>query len=134
MIKELLIRLSLLLGLFALGAVIINRYADRSPIVINEVCSSNFAARCNDNGDYSDCIELYNSGGTDFSLNGCFLTDDDNEPEKYALDGITIPAKSYTLIWLNQESAFRISKDGDQLFLVTPVMAGRRTAVLNGLL
>ncbi|MBD5486436.1 MAG: hypothetical protein HDR18_13115 [Lachnospiraceae bacterium] len=118
MIKELLIRLSLLLGLFALAAVIINRYADRSPVVINEVCSSNFAASCNENGDYSDCIELYNSGETDFSLNGCFLTDNDNEPEKYALDGITIPAKSYTLIWLNQESAFRISKDGDQLFLI----------------
>lgn len=116
--KELLKRMLPLLGLLALAAMILGLHPETPCVVINEVCSNNFAAGCDENGEYSDCIELYNPGKNTFSLDGCFLTDDDKEPEKYALDGMEVPAKGYTLIWLNKESPLRISKDGEKLFLI----------------
>lgn len=90
----------------------------RNPkVVINEVCSNNFSAGKDRNGRYSDCIELYNPGIKDVSLNGCFLTDDEKKPEKYSLEGFMVPAHGYTLVWLDQNAELRISKDGDRLFL-----------------
>ncbi len=116
--KELLQKMLLLLTLFVLVAAIIYSSRHTSGIVINEVCSNNFSAGCNENGKYSDCIELYNSGSENVSLKGCFLTDDENEPEKYALEDIEIPPGGYALVWLDKESGLRISKDGEKIFLI----------------
>ena len=57
--KELLQRMLPLLALLALAAVILNSKSETPDIVINEVCSNNFSAGCDENGKYSDCIELY---------------------------------------------------------------------------
>lgn len=116
--KELLKRMLPLTGFLALAAAVLSLRTETPRVVINEVCSNNFAAGCDENGEYSDCIELYNPGKNAFSLDGCFLTDDDKEPEKYALEGMEVPAKGYTLIWLNKEAPLRISKDGEKLFLI----------------
>ena len=115
--KESLQKLVLLFAIFALTAVGLGSYYKTPHVVINEVCSNNYAAQSNENGDYSDYIELYNPGKTTVSLDGCFLSDDEKDLEKYALEGISIPAKGYTLIWLDKESSFRISRDGEKLFL-----------------
>ena len=86
-------------------------------VVINEICSCNFSAGRDANGRYSDCVELYNPGKSDISLDGCFLTDDEKEPEKYSLEGLMVPAGGHALVWLDQNAALRISRDGDRLFL-----------------
>lgn len=114
--KESLQKLVLLFAIFALTSVGLGSYYKTPHVVINEVCSNNYAAQSNENGDYSDYIELYNPGKTTVSLDGCFLSDDEKDLEKYALEGISIPAKGYTLIWLDKESSFRISRDGEKLF------------------
>lgn len=101
-----------------LVCVCLEEYHKTPHVVINEVCSSNFAALQDHNGKYSDCIELYNPGREDVSMNGCFLTDDAKEPEKYSLDGLLIPAGGYTLVWLDQTAPFRLSREGDRLFLI----------------
>ncbi|MDE7179568.1 MAG: CotH kinase family protein, partial [Lachnospiraceae bacterium] len=77
----------------------------------------NFSAACDENGEYSDCIELYNPGNLEVSLDGYFLTDDKKALKKYSLEGIRIPAKGYAAVWLNKESGLRISKNGDEIFL-----------------
>lgn len=115
--KELLQRMLPLLALLALAAVILNSKSETPDIVINEVCSNNFSAGCDENGKYSDCIELYNQGSETVSLDGCFLTDNEKELEKFSLEGIEIPPGGYALIWLNKESGLRISKDGEKIFL-----------------
>ncbi len=117
--KELIYRALLFFALFITAAAFL--YGDKTPhVVINEVCSNNFSVEANENGEYPDYIELYNPGHKTVSLDGCFLTDDEREPDKYPLDGISIPANGYFLIWLDNESSFRISKDGEKLFLADP--------------
>lgn len=86
-------------------------------IVINEVCSNNFSAACDENGRYSDWIELYNAGNTQVSLDGCYLTDDEQNLKKYSLEGIRIFPDAYAVVWLDRESGLRISREGDELFL-----------------
>lgn len=86
-------------------------------VVINEVCSNNFSVGRDTAGRYSDCVELYNPGVKEVSLEGCFLTDDAKEPEKYSLDGVVVPAQSHALIWLDRDAGFRLSREGDRLFL-----------------
>ena len=86
-------------------------------VVINEICSQKFSAAGDDNSRYSDCVELYNPGKTDISLNGCFLTDDERNPQKYSLEGFIVPAGGYTLIRLDQHAGLRLLDEGDQLLL-----------------
>lgn len=63
----------------------------REHVVINEACSSNFTVICDENGNYSDYVELYNPLSEPVCLTGWYLSDDNKEPCKHALDGITVP-------------------------------------------
>lgn len=102
---------------FVLSAFYCGGFRKDPKVLINEVCSNNFSVVKDADGSYSDCIELYNPGKTDVSLDGCYLTDDEKEPEKYSLEGLAAPAGGYTLIWLDRNAAFRVSREGDRLFL-----------------
>lgn len=115
--KESLQRIILLFALLTLATGGLINYYTTPHVVINEVCSNNFAAASNETDQYPDYIELYNHGKKTVSLDGCFLTDDEKVLEKYSLEGISIPANGYALIWLDKESEFRISKDGEKIFL-----------------
>lgn len=92
-------------------------------VVINEACSSNFSVICDENGEYSDYVELYNPTDEELVLEGIYLSDDIKDPQKCALDGIAIPAKGYELIWLDgsgrdaHHASFRLARDGDVIFL-----------------
>lgn len=92
-------------------------------VVINEVCSSNFSVISDENGEYSDYVELYNPADEEISLAGYYLSDDIKDPRKCDLNGIVIPAKGYVLIWLDgsgsdaYHASFRLSRDGDVVFL-----------------
>lgn len=115
--KILLQRMLPLLTIPALAAVILHNSSSEPGVVINEVCSNNFSAACDEKGKYPDCIELYNPGSQEIFLNDCFLTDDEKDLKKYSLEGIRISPKGYAVVWLNKESGLRISKDGDEIFL-----------------
>ncbi len=93
-------------------------------VVINEVCSNNFTLIKDENGKYSDYIELHNPSSEAVSLAGYFLSDDENQLQKYALDSITIPPQGFSVIWLDgtddvdqNRIGFRISRSGEELFL-----------------
>jgi uncharacterized repeat protein (TIGR02543 family) len=87
------IRLALLLGLSWVLP------AGAEP-VINEFLASNqsIAPDNCDFDDYSDWIELYNPAATNVSLENYYLTDDLDQPYKWAIpDGTTIPAGGYLM-------------------------------------
>lgn len=90
-------------------------------VVINEVCSNNFSAVPDADGNYPDYIELYNPASEEITLEGMFLSDDRRDACQYALENMTIPAGGYAVIWLEadgQEGAsFQISRDGEEIFL-----------------
>ena len=71
-------------------------------IYINEFLASNVTdyPEMYDFDDYSDWIELYNSGNEIHSLENLFLTDDLDHPFKWKInDGAFIEAQSYFIIW-----------------------------------
>ena len=94
------------------------------PVRINEVCSNNFNLLMDEQGEYSDYIELYNKSTETISLEDYFLSDDENHPDKYPLGDITIAPGGYYVIWLDGKddipagrSGFRIARMGEEIFL-----------------
>ncbi len=61
-------------------------------IVINEVASSNFNILQDEDGDYSDWIELYNSGPTAINIAGYALSDNKSPMGKWFFADSIIPA------------------------------------------
>lgn len=104
-----------------LGAVWLTGRAENpgAAVTISEICSNNFSAVQDANGEYADYIELYNPGEEEIGLEGYFLSDDEENLKKHALAGTSIPAKGYLAVWLSGEgkNSFGISKDGESIYL-----------------
>lgn len=120
--------LGMLIILTAFFVVVVYRFSSVSPkeqVVINEICSNNFNLISDNNGRYLDYIELFNPGAETVLLEGCFLSDDENQLQKLSLDAVSIPPMGYYVIWLtgkadisdNQTGEFGISKFGETIFL-----------------
>lgn len=107
--KEIIQKIVLLFAFPILTAAGLSDDFGEGHVVINEICSNNFAAQNDSNEGYPDCIELYNPGEETVSMDGSFLTDDEKELNKYSLEGISVPAGGYAIVWLPKESGMRIS-------------------------
>ena len=83
-------------------------------IVINELMADNsaFVMGCTD-----DWIELYNDEDEEALLNGYYLSKNEDGSDPFTLDERTIPSKGYLTVRLTEDSAFRLSKDGDTVYL-----------------
>ncbi len=97
------------------------------PVRINEVSSNNETALADQNGDFSDWIELFNSSPTPVSLAGLFLSDRTDEPFRWALPPSQLDAGATLVIYAsgkNRRAAnaelhtnFRLNADGETLLL-----------------
>lgn len=68
-------------------------------IRINEFMASNATTLPGKTGDYPDWLELYNTTDRDVDISGCGLSDDVNQPMKWAFpSGTIIPAKGFLLV------------------------------------
>ncbi len=91
---------------------------------INEVMTSNKGAVPDENGDFPDWIELYNSSDAAVDISGFGLTDDMLVAVKWAFpSGTVIPANGYLVVFCSGNAAdgllhasFKLSAD-DQLIL-----------------
>ncbi len=78
-----------------------------APVVINEVSASN-SIYVNDYFKKDDWVELYNTTSEDIDLEGMYLTDRSNKPEKYQITAkgtkasTIIPAHGYKIIWCSK--------------------------------
>jgi hypothetical protein len=61
-----------------------------SQVMINEGSNRNYTSIADENGDYPDWIELYNSGATDVNLLNYSLTDDPVDPGKWKFPNVTL--------------------------------------------
>jgi hypothetical protein len=124
-----------LLLLFLALAVLVLLFTQRSfgthALVINEVMASNRSTIADEDGDYADWIELYNSGNTPLNLEGFRLSDDATNPLKWEFPAITIEPQEYLLIFASGKdrrdpdgpylhTGFRISAGGETITLSTP--------------
>ena len=96
----------------------------REALRLSELMADNATYTFSD-GCKCDYIELYNASGSDLSLDGYTLSDNEQKPDKYALDGLTIPAYGYLVIHLDGigkssgHAAFGLS-DGEGAYLYNP--------------
>lgn len=104
-------------------------FADSS-VVINELMAKNETTVTNEQGDYSDWLELYNNSDSQVDLSGYFLTDEDIRLDRWAFpQGTTIGPRQTLIVWLDDEEElggmhanFKLSADGEWVYLVTPQM------------
>ncbi len=119
--------LGLLLVLLTTG-VASAQYA-MSGILITEVMAANTFTALDDQGRYSDWIELHNPTDTPVSLAGYTLTDDPTEPTKWPLPVTTLAPGDFLVIWASGRdqvtpedwhTSFRLSRGGEYVGLFGP--------------
>ena len=109
-----------LLWQFAFGA---------SPVLLNEIVSSNINSMFDEDGDSSDWIEIYNASGSAVNLAGYFLSDNISKPEKWRFPDILMQPHSFLLVFASAKDRydtselhanFKISSAGESLLLTSP--------------
>lgn len=100
-------------------------------VVINEFMASNNATIRDPAGEPDDWVEIYNTSATPIRLAGFFLTDNLANPTKWQFPDATLAAKSFMLLWADDQSAqgsvhmpFKLSADGEQLGIFAPQSLG----------
>jgi hypothetical protein len=92
-------------------------------LVINEVMARNSSFRADQDGVYSDWIELYNTSSSPISTQGMYLTDDRNKPLQWSMPDRTIQANDYLIVWANGSvenglnANFKLSSNGENVQL-----------------
>ncbi len=92
-------------------------------VVFNEVQSANRSAVLGADGQFCDWIELYNPADTPAVLDGCFLSNDPEDPYQWKISQLTVAPKGYAVIPCGDGSGvpFGLSKNGFSLTLTGPV-------------
>ena len=103
-------------------------YTD-AQVYINEVMSNNQNTVIDNDDNYSDWIEIYNSGTSAINLQGYFLSDDPDSMSKWRIPNITIQPGSFFIFWcsskndgsvVNPHTNFSLSSHNENIFLSDP--------------
>lgn len=78
-------------------------------IVINEGSNRNYNTIPDEDGDYPDWIEIYNAGASTVSLHNHYLTDNPNNPQKWAFPAIDLAPNDYRIIFCSGKDRKPIS-------------------------
>ncbi len=120
---------ALVLGLLLLTSSLPAAHAATPGIIITEVQAANTRTVADDQGGYSDWIELHNPTDTPISLAGYTLTDDPDEPAKWALPVATLSPGIFLVVWASGadrvasegwHTGFRLSRGGEYIGLFGP--------------
>ncbi len=105
-------------------------------LLITEFMADNSKGLKDEDGDYEDWVEIFNSGDQEVSLEGYFLTDDAKQLNQWAFPAVTIGPRRFLVVYcsgkdrrdpLSQLHAnFKLNNGGEDLLLVAP---GGRTVV-----
>lgn len=97
-------------------------------VVISEAVSSNGGIIADEDGDFSDWLELHNTTDNPVNLNGWYLTDRDDELRQWMLPNVTIEAKGFLVVFASNKNRaiagselhcnFKLSSSGEYLALV----------------
>ncbi|HPC57802.1 MAG TPA: CotH kinase family protein, partial [Kiritimatiellia bacterium] len=101
-------------------------------LVINEVLSSNDSSEQDEDGDYSDWLEIWNDSAVAVDLDGWGLSDSDASPFKWTFGAVTIQPGEFLVVWASSKNRpaitngnqlhanFAISAGGEELLLTQP--------------
>jgi len=90
-------------------------------LFINEFLASNTAANFDEDGNYGDWFEIYNSGPTAIDIGNFKVWDSGTSAIKYSLPSTTIDAGGFLLIWCDDAGTglhtnFKLSAGGDDIY------------------
>ena len=116
--------------MLASGAVNLRPDYDPSGVTISELMAANRTVLQDEDGDYSDWLELYNGGSAPVSLAGCALSDDDANQRKWMLPDIALQPGEYRLVFASGKDRrdaegelhanFKLSASGEAVRLYDP--------------
>ena len=94
-------------------------------LVINEVMAKNTTTLSDDQDDFDDWIELYNSGNT-LGTGSFYISDEQDYPNKWKLPDDLINSNDFLLLWCDDDpedgsnhANFKLNNTSDQLYLYT---------------
>ncbi len=121
--------LSMLIAALTLSLCGLPMVASANPM-INEFMADNDSTRADEDGDFSDWIEIRNPTGASINLNGWHLTDEADNLNKWRFPAVTIPAGGYVLVFASGKDRatagselhanFKLSASGEYLALIDP--------------
>lgn len=98
--------------------------------IINEILARNNGVIQDEDGDFSDYVELYNRGDAPVNLDGWYLTDDASELTKWRFPAVELPAGAYLVVFASGKdrvvagsslhASFGLSAAGEFVALVEP--------------
>ncbi len=109
--------------------------AKESPVIINELMAFNTKSLADPQGQYEDWLELHNLTNNTVNLSGMYLTDNIDNPKKWAFpENTMIPAHGYLLVWLDEDGKaeqglhanFKLSRNGETVMLVDTDTSGNQ--------
>lgn len=98
-------------------------------LVISEFVASNGASLADEDGDFSDWIEIYNPGSRPVNLSGWALTDALDQPDRWTFPNRTLESRQYLVVFASGKDRrpteagaplhtnFKLSKTGEPLAL-----------------
>ena len=101
-------------------------------LYINEVLSSNDSSEQDEDGDYSDWLEIWNDGAEAVDLTGWGLSDSSANPFKWTFGAVAIQPGEFLVVWASSKNrpavtngnqlhaSFAISAGGEELLLTRP--------------
>lgn len=93
---------------------------------LNEVMSENETALPDEDGDFSDWVELYNSGSTTVNLAGFSLSDDSSEPQQWTFPFTLLAPNEHLVVFCSGKNRltgpylhtnFKLKSSGEELIL-----------------
>ena len=98
-------------------------------VLISEFMAANESTLRDEDGDFSDWIELYNRGEETIDLEGWALSDRAHEPQKWRIPAVTLSPGEHLLVFASGKNrrepeselhtSFRLARDGEFLALTT---------------
>ncbi len=99
-------------------------------VVLNEVMASNGTTITDEDGDYEDWVELFNTSDVPIALGGYGLSDDYETPFRWTFPDSTIGPGEYILVWASGKDRgvpgeelhtnYSIDSDGEEVILTHP--------------
>ncbi len=99
-------------------------------LVINEVMTKNTTFMTDGNGKTCDWLELYNAGSNNINLGNWYITDNDNQLDKFSLPPILLSSGEYRIVFCDGKNyydrkhdeihtGFSLSSAGEKLRLIS---------------
>jgi len=93
-------------------------------VVINELMATQDFTQADEEGEYDDWIELYNTTAQNLNLAGLYLSDKPGQFDKWAFPDTILPADDYMIVWADEDGSqgplhanFKLSAGGEHVYL-----------------